>query len=254
MLSVEPINAYDDNYIWLITTNEGSIVVDPGESKKIIELIENDTINLRGVLITHHHYDHTNGLLDIIEKKDVEVYGPTNNIQGINNRVRELDKFNLIGINFEVIEIPGHTLDHIAFYSFNNGEPILFCGDTLFAGGCGRVFEGTYEQMFQSLNKISNYPKETKVYCGHEYTLSNLKFALEVDPNNDYLKNEFKNVENLILSKIPSLPTSLEKELKLNPFLRCNHNVIKNKIIKKFDMIDNELEIFTALRKWKDNF
>ena len=151
MLTVEPIKAYDDNYIWLITTNEGSLVVDPGESNKIIELIDSNKINLRGVLITHHHYDHTNGLLDLIKKKDLEVYGPNNNIQGINNRVIELDKITIIGIEFEVIEIPGHTLDHIAFYSFNNGEPMLFCGDTLFAGGCGRVFEGTYKQMFDSL-------------------------------------------------------------------------------------------------------
>lgn len=254
MLTVEPINAYDDNYIWLITTNEGSLVVDPGESNKIIELMDSDKINLRGVLITHHHYDHTNGLLDLIKKKDLEVYGPNNNIQEINNRVIELDKFTIIGIEFEVIEIPGHTLDHIAFYSFNNGEPILFCGDTLFAGGCGRVFEGTYKQMFDSLKKISSYPQETKVYCGHEYTLSNLKFALEVDTNNHELENEFNNVKSLIASNNPSLPTTLQKELKINPFLRCNQNTIKNKVIKKFDMVDDELEIFTALRKWKDNF
>ena len=254
MLTVEPINAYDDNYIWLITTNEGSLVVDPGESNKIIELIDSNKINLRGVLITHHHYDHTNGLLDLIKKIDLEVYGPNNNIQEINNRVIELDRFTIIGIEFEVIEIPGHTIDHIAFYSFNNGEPILFCGDTLFAGGCGRVFEGTYKQMFDSLKKISCYPQETKVYCGHEYTLSNLKFALEVDTNNHELENEFNNVKSLIASNTPSLPTTLKKELKINPFLRCNQNAIKNKVIKKFDMVDNELEIFTALRKWKDNF
>ena len=254
MLSVEPINAYDDNYIWLITTNEGSLVVDPGESNKIIELIDSNKINLRGVLITHHHYDHTNGLLDLIKKKGLEVYGPNNNIQEINNRVIELDKFTIIGIEFEVIEIPGHTLDHIAFYSFNNGEPILFCGDTLFAGGCGRVFEGTYKQMFDSLKKISSYPQETKIYCGHEYTLSNLKFALEVDTNNHELENEFDNVKSLIASNTPSLPTTLQKELKINPFLRCDNSTIKNKVIKKFDMVDDELEIFTALRKWKDNF
>jgi len=254
MLTVEPIKAYDDNYIWLITTNEGSLVVDPGESNKIIELIDSDKINLRGVLITHHHYDHTNGLSDLIKKKDLEVYGPNNNIQEINNRVIELDKITIIGIEFEVIEIPGHTLDHIAFYSFNNGEPILFCGDTLFAGGCGRVFEGTYKQMFDSLKKISSYPQETKIYCGHEYTLSNLKFALEVDTNNHELENEFDNVKSLIASNTPSLPTTLQKELKINPFLRCDNSTIKNKVIKKFDMVDDELEIFTALREWKDNF
>jgi len=254
MLSVEPIKAYSDNYIWLISTNEGSIVVDPGESSEILNLIDSNKINLKGVLITHHHYDHTNGLVDLTNKIDLAVFGPKNNINGINNIVSESDKFSLIGIDFEVIEIPGHTLDHLAFYSFNDGNPILFCGDTLFAGGCGRVFEGTFEQMFKSLKKISEYPKETKVFCGHEYTLSNLKFALEVDKDNELLKNEFIDVENLVSSGKPSLPTNLDKEFKLNPFLRCNDANIKNKIIQKFDIMDDELEIFTALRKWKDNF
>ena len=124
----------------------------------------------------------------------------------------------------------------------------------MFAGGCGRVFEGTFEQMFWSLKKISNYPKETKVFCGHEYTLSNLKFALEVDKDNKDLENEYNNIEKLISSDVPSLPTNLNKELKLNPFLRCHDIDIKNKVIEKFDIIDDELQIFTALRKWKDNF
>ena len=253
MLNVEPIKAYIDNYIWLVSTNEGSIVVDPGESKEILNLVDSNKIDLKGVLITHHHYDHTNGLLDLTNKMNLEVYGPKK-IQGINNIVKESDKFSLIGIDFEVIEIPGHTLDHLAFYSSNNKDPILFCGDTLFAGGCGRVFEGTFEQMFKSLKKISNYPKETKIFCGHEYTLSNLKFALEVDEDNKELADEYINVKKLISSDIPSLPTNLNKELKVNPFLRCNEINIKNKVIDKFDIIDDELEIFTALRKWKDNF
>ena len=253
MLSVEPIKAYTDNYIWLVSTNEGSIVVDPGESKEILNLIDSNKIDLKGVLITHHHYDHTNGLIDLTNKMNLEVYGPKK-IEGINNIVKESDKFSLIGIDFEVIEIPGHTLDHLAFYSSNNRDPILFCGDTLFAGGCGRVFEGTFEQMFKSLKKISNYPKETKIFCGHEYTLSNLKFALEVDKDNKQLSDEYINVKKLISSDIPSLPTNLNKELKVNPFLRCNEINIKNKVIDKFDIIDDELEIFTALRKWKDNF
>ena len=252
MLSVEPIKAYTDNYIWLVSTNEGSIVVDPGESEEILNLIDTNKIDLKGVLITHHHYDHTNGLLDLTNKMNLEVYGPKK-IEGINKIVKESDKFSVIGIDFEVIEIPGHTLDHLAFYS-SNKDPVLFCGDTLFAGGCGRVFEGTFEQMFKSLKKISNYPKETKIFCGHEYTLSNLKFALEVDEDNKELADEYINVKKLISSDIPSLPTNLNKELKVNPFLRCNEINIKNKVIDKFDIIDDELEIFTALRKWKDNF
>ena len=254
MLSVKPIKAYQDNYIWLVSTNEGSIVVDPGESKKILNLIDNNEIDLKGVLITHHHFDHTNGLSDLLNERGLEVYGPKNNVNCINNIVKNNDKFTVIGIDFEVIEIPGHTLDHIAFYSFNDGEPILFCGDTLFSGGCGRVFEGTFDQMFIALKKISKYPKETKIFCGHEYTLSNLKFALAVDENNEDLIEEYDNIKNIVDSGNPSLPTILEKELKINPFLRCDNHHIKNKIVSKFNTSDNELEVFSALRQWKDNF
>ena len=254
MLSVEPIKAFTDNYIWLVSTNEGSIVIDPGESENIQKLINNETIDLKGILITHHHYDHTNGLGELVKKNKLEVFGPINNIDGINHRLNDKDKISIIGIDFDVISIPGHTLDHIGFYSANVNNPILFCGDTLFAGGCGKIFEGTYEQMFNALKKITKLPKNTNIYCGHEYTLSNLKFALEVDGTNKELIKEFKKVENKINSNTPSLPTRLDKELKVNPFLRCDNVNIKNKIIEKFNVSDNELEIFTALRKWKDNF
>ena len=254
MLSVEPIKAFTDNYIWLVSTNEGSIVIDPGESKNIQKLIDNKTIDLKGILITHHHYDHTNGLSELVKKNELEVYGPVNNIDGINHRLNDKDKISIIGIDFDVMSIPGHTLDHIGFYSANANNPILFCGDTLFAGGCGKIFEGTYEQMFHALKKITKLPTNTNIYCGHEYTLSNLKFALEADHTNKELIEEFKKVENKINSNIPSLPTTLDKELKVNPFLRCDNINIQNKIIEKFKVSNNELEVFTALRKWKDNF
>ena len=254
MLSVEPIKAFTDNYIWLVSTNEGSIVIDPGESKNIQKLIDNKKIDLKGILITHHHYDHTNGLSELVKINELEVYGPVNNIDDINHRLTDKDKISIIGIDFDVISIPGHTLDHIGFYSANANNPILFCGDTLFAGGCGRIFEGTYEQMFHSLKKITKLPTNTNIYCGHEYTLSNLKFALEADDTNKELIEEFKKVENKINSNIPSLPTTLDKELKVNPFLRCHNINIQNKIIEKFKVSNSELEVFTALRKWKDNF
>ena len=254
MLSVKPIKAFTDNYIWLVSTNEGSIVIDPGESKNIQKLIDNKKIDLKGILITHHHYDHTNGLSELVKKNELEVYGPFNNIDGINHRLNDKDKISIIGIDFDVISIPGHTLDHIGFYSANANNPILFCGDTLFAGGCGRIFEGTYEQMFHALKKITKLPTNTNIYCGHEYTLSNLKFALEADDTNKELIEEFKKVKNKINSNIPSLPTTLDKELKVNPFLRCDNINIQNKIIEKFKVSNNELEVFTALRKWKDNF
>ena len=254
MLSVEPIKAFEDNYIWLVTTNEGSIVVDPGESSKIIKLIDENKINLKGIFVTHHHYDHTDGLKDLSKKLNIDIYGPNNNINEINKRVKNSDHISILGIDFEIIEVPGHTLDHIAFYSFNDGKPILFCGDTLFAGGCGRIFEGTYQQMFESLNKLSSLPKNTKIYCGHEYTLSNLKFAIEADSSNKDLIKEYERIKRLRNIDCPSLPSTLDRELKVNPFLRYNNYSIKNKIKKKFGISGNGLDIFTALRKWKDSF
>jgi len=254
MLSVEPIKAFEDNYIWLVTTNEGSIVVDPGESSKIIKLIDENKINLKGIFVTHHHYDHTDGLEDLSRKLNIDIYGPSNNINEINKRVKNSDHISILGIDFKIIEVPGHTLDHIAFYSFNDGEPILFCGDTLFAGGCGRIFEGTYEQMFESLNKLSSLPKNTKIYCGHEYTLSNLKFAIEADSSNKDLIKEYEQIKRLRNIDCPSLPSTLDRELKVNPFLRYDNYLIKNKIKKEFGISGNGLDIFTALRKWKDSF
>ena len=254
MLSIEPIKAFEDNYIWLLTTNEGSIVIDPGESSKIKSLIDNNEIDLKGILITHHHYDHTNGLNDLSKNGMLDIYGPENNIVEINKRVKDSDRISIIGLDFEIIEVPGHTLDHIAFYSFNENMPILFCGDALFSGGCGRIFEGTHRQMYDSLNKLASLPKHTKVYCGHEYTLSNLKFAIEVDTENKDLLDEYNHVKKLNISKNPSLPSTLDKELKINPFLRCNNMSIRNKINKEFNVSGDDFEIFTALREWKDNY
>ena len=178
MIKIEPIEAFTDNYIWLVTTNEGSIAIDPGESSNTINFLEKNQLDLKAILITHHHFDHTGGIDDLVSYSPVNVYGPFNNdIASIDKKLKDGDKINVIGIEFEIIEIPGHTLDHIAFYSENNGSPILFCGDTLFAGGCGRVFEGTFDQMYESLNKLKILPENTNIYCGHEYTLSCLLYT-----------------------------------------------------------------------------
>ena len=155
MINIEPIKAFDYNYIWLMTTNEGSIVIDPGEIKNLLKAIEKKNIKLDAILITHHHYDHTGGIEELLMKyPNLKVYGPTNNVDLIKSRLGDGELLNVIGIDFEVIEIPGHTLDHIAYYANINNSPILFCGDTLFAGGCGRVFEGTFDQMYESLMKL----------------------------------------------------------------------------------------------------
>ena len=254
MINIEPIKAFNDNYIWLATTNEGSIVIDPGEAHKTIKYLKENDLNLDAILITHHHFDHTGGIEDMLKFRNVDVYGPVNNIPSINKQLRDGDLFSVIGIDFKIIEIPGHTLDHIAFFSENNGNPVLFCGDTLFSSGCGRVFEGTFEQMHKSILKLKSLPANTKIYSGHEYTQSNLKFALEVEPLNQKLISRYNDVQDLLNKGIPTLPTTLELELEVNPFLRCQAREVQNSVVKQFNTSNHEDEIFKALRQWKDNF
>jgi hydroxyacylglutathione hydrolase len=255
MINIEPIKAFDDNYIWLMTTNEGSIVIDPGESINLLSTIKQKNINLDAILITHHHYDHTGGIEELLMKyPNLKVYGPNNNVDLIKSRLVDGELINVIGINFEVIEIPGHTLDHIAYYANINNSPILFCGDTLFAGGCGRVFEGTFDQMYESLMKLKKLPKNTRIYCGHEYTVNNLKFAKVVEPDNIDLITRYNEALKLRKNNIPTLPSTISIELKTNPFLRAEENNVQKIISNKFKTGFSEKEIFSALRQWKDNF
>ena len=254
MINIEPIEAFSDNYIWLVTTNEGSIVIDPGESSKTIELLKKRDLNLKAIFITHHHFDHTGGIDEVKLFSSAKVYGPKNDISSIDVRVEVGQALSLIGIDFEIIELPGHTMDHIAFYTNNNGNPLLFCGDTLFAGGCGRVFEGTFGQMYESLIKLKSLPANTKVFSGHEYTTANLSFAKEVEPLNKNIISRYNEVLKLRKEGIPTLPTTIEIELRTNPFFRCDVKEIQDSLLKKFNIKRNEQEIFKALREWKDNF
>ncbi|MDC1242121.1 hydroxyacylglutathione hydrolase [Gammaproteobacteria bacterium] len=254
MVKIESIEAFTDNYIWLVTTNEGSIVIDPGESSNVINYLDNNQLDLKAIFITHHHFDHTGGINEITSYYPVNVFGPINNVETINKRLKDGDRVSIIGIDFEIIEIPGHTLDHIAYFSENNGNPILFCGDTLFAAGCGRVFEGTFEQMYESIIKLKNLPINTKIYCGHEYTLSNLEFAKEAEPFNQDTLSRYNNVLKLREKGTPSIPSLLSTELKTNPFLRCDNKEVQENISTKFKTIKESKEIFKALRLWKDNF
>ena len=254
MVNIESIEAFTDNYIWLVTTNEGSIVIDPGESSNVINYLDNNQLDLKAIFITHHHFDHTGGIDEITSYYPVNVFGPINNVETINKRLKDGDRVSIIGIDFEIIEIPGHTLDHIAYFSENNGNPILFCGDTLFAAGCGRVFEGTFEQMYESIIKLKNLPINTKIYCGHEYTLSNLEFAKEAEPFNQDTLSRYNNVLKLREKGTPSIPSLLSTELKTNPFLRCDNKEVQENISTKFKTIKESKEIFKALRLWKDNF
>ena len=254
MINIEPIEAFNDNYIWLVTTNEGSIVIDPGESNNLLKILNQRNLDLRAILITHHHFDHTGGIDEIVSQKSIDVYGPKNNIDTINIRVKHGTIIELLGIQFEVIEIPGHTLDHIAYFSENQGNPVLFCGDTLFAGGCGRVFEGTLEQMHDSLSLLKKLPLNTKIYCGHEYTQSNLKFAKSVEPLNENIISRYNRVCKLREKGIPTLPSTIELELATNPFLRADIKEVQVEISKRFNTPKNDKDIFTAIRQWKDNY
>jgi len=256
-MNIQSIKAFNDNYIWLISTNEGNLVIDPGESTPVLDFLTSNSIELTDILLTHHHYDHVGGVTELKKSITGKVIGPNNlNIEGIDQKVSEGTLVNSCGLNFRVIEIPGHTLDHIAYFSDDDKEPLLFCGDTLFSAGCGRVFEGTFQQMYESIMRIKSLPINTLIYCGHEYTLANLKFALQVEPKNSDIKNHIKFCKEVLQNNQATLPSSLQLELKINPFLRCDDDELRESISHKYDSsksIDDS-SVFEYLRKWKDSF
>ena len=252
MINIKPLKAYTDNYIWLLETNEEVSVVDPGDAKPVLDYLHKTNKNLKDILITHHHFDHTAGVPELENLISGSIYGPKNSYELIKEKVSEGDTLSSLGIKFEIIEVPGHTLDHIAFYSEEYN--ILLCGDTLFAGGCGRVFEGTFDQMFESLNKLKQLPENTLIYCGHEYTKSNLLFSVEVEPENNDLIMRNTEIDNLLLENGSSLPSSIELEKKTNPFLRCDVLSDNIQLIQKFGLNNPlEKEIFKYIREWKDS-
>ena len=256
-MNIQSIKAYSDNYIWLIATNEGNLVIDPGEASPVINYMQQHSLGLTDILITHHHYDHVGGVIEL--KKDIagKVIGPKNDqIEGLDEHVIQGMVVKSCGLKFNVIEIPGHTLDHIAYYLADPQQPRLFCGDTLFSGGCGRVFEGTHEQMYQSLEKLKDLPDNTLVYSAHEYTLANLQFAKEVEVNNYYISEYIEVCQKKIELDLPTLPSSIAIEKKVNPFMRCSETSLRQSISQA--MLSSETasdsEIFAYLREWKDSF
>ncbi len=251
---IEAIPAFSDNYIWIIVKNDEAAIVDPGDASVVEDFLKKKNLKLKNILITHHHFDHTGGVLELIKNWNPEVFGPKGgHIKGIDNALEENDTLKILDSNFIVYETPGHTLDHIAFYS--KDLDALFCGDTLFSGGCGRLFEGTPNQMFESLKKFSDLPDETKVFCAHEYTLSNLKFALELEPNNKDLLNYYNKVTKLRKSEKISLPSTIDLEKKINPFLRTSiDQIVINAQNYTHKNALNSLEVLTAIREWKDNY
>ncbi|WP_299794484.1 hydroxyacylglutathione hydrolase [uncultured Shewanella sp.] len=256
--TVTPVSAFDDNYIWVISQPSHSFVyvVDPGDAEVVIRHLQQNNQTLAGILITHHHDDHTGGVEKLIgyANEELEIFGPaTERIPNINAPLQAGSEASLsrFGCPMTVIDVPGHTLGHIAYLIGDS----LFCGDTLFSGGCGRIFEGTPEQMHQSLQAFARLPDNIKVFCAHEYTVSNLKFALAVDPENTALSNYNKQCLNLRSKGEATLPSSMGLERKINPFLRCDSPAIKHSVCRHFEVEHSDtVTTFGLLRQWKDNF
>lgn len=245
-ISIHAILALKDNYIWIIETQAGAIIIDPGDAKPVIKYLTENQLKCIGILITHHHLDHIGGVDDLyLYDPKIQIYGPDNlNLKSpVKNPSKKIE---IAGITFNIIAIPGHTLDHIAYY---NGQH-LFIGDTLFSAGCGRVFEGTHAQMLESLDIISKLPDETIVYCAHEYTLNNLRFAKIVEPDNLDIDQHIYWASNQSIT----LPSTLAKEKRINPFLRLNQPTIHKNIQKNCSNLSSRLAVFSTLRNLKDEF
>jgi len=256
MLAIEPIRAFTDNYIWCLHNGREAWVVDPGEAAPVATFLRQRSLTLVGILITHHHADHTGGIAALSASHALEaVYGPDNPaISGITHTLHEGDSVRILDEQFNVIEVPGHTLDHIAYLSTHLQPPALFCGDTLFAAGCGRLFEGTPEQMFNSLKKLRSAPRETRVYCTHEYTQANLRFAKAAEPDNLAQQQRAQSADKLRANDQPTLPSTLALELETNPFLRTQQPAIHAAALQHNPHCSDEVEIFAAIRRWKDQF
>jgi len=252
MITITPIPAFNDNYIWLLQRGDERWVVDPGDDEPVIEAL--DGAALTGILITHHHYDHTGGMQSLIQRYRCPAFGP-GTIEGITRPLADGDEFELLGTTAKVRAVPGHTLDHIAICLESGGQHHLFCGDTLFAAGCGRLFEGTPEQMYRSLQSLSDLPEDTRVYCAHEYTVSNLKFALAAEPDNDKVRDRMARAQEQRQLGRPTLPSTIGEERDTNPFLRCDSPAIRQKVRDHgANEQSDSVEIFAILRQWKDTF
>ena len=236
------IPAFTDNYIWCIQENNKLAVVDPGDSKELLNLIKDNDLILEDILITHHHFDHTGGLEDLHKLVKGNIYGPKQSNKFINKFVSENDEIEVLGNKYKIFETPGHTLDHISYYSEDINS--VFCGDTLFSGGCGRAFEGTFEQLHNSIQKLNGLPESTLIYAAHEYTVSNLQFAYSVH-NDEIILENLNHSKKLLSEGNITLPTVLSLEKRINLFLLENR--------PEFAKAKPDLEWFTELRERKDS-
>ena len=252
-LQIIPIPAFKDNYIWLIHNNLQAVVVDPGDAVPVLDFLVKNRLALTTILITHHHHDHIDGVKDLLKNyPTATVFAPVLEEYDFEHTpTSENTTVSISGLNltFAVLDTPGHTLGHIAYYCSEHA--LLFCGDTLFGAGCGRLFEGTPEQMYQSLLKLAALPPTTKVFCTHEYTMNNINFALTLEPNNLRLIERCNDTKNLRDINMPSLPSSIELELASNPFLRCNNQEIQASLKLKKAC---EVDIFREIRELRNHY
>ena len=255
-LTVHPVRAFADNYIWLIDSPRAAsqvIAVDPGDAGPVLAALERGKLSLAAILLTHHHLDHVGGVGELVRRWPVPVIGPDD--ARISHRTRtvhdgERCELQDLGLSFEILAVPGHTLSHIAFW----GHGALFCGDTLFSAGCGRMFEGTPEQMNASLNRLRELPPETQVFCGHEYTAANLRFARTVEPANEATLRYQDRVQRLTPEE-PSLPSVMSVENRVNPFLRCDIAEVRAAAEAHAGRpLAEPSDVFAVLRAWKDQY
>ena len=256
MANVLHVPAFQDNYIWLIRgeTGNGVAIVDPGDAAPAIRALEREQLRPVAILCTHHHNDHVGGVAELTRRYAIPVYGPAHEpIPAITHRLEDESPVELteLGLHFRAIATPGHTRGQINYY----GHGMLFCGDTLFSAGCGRLFEGTAEQMHGSLSRLAALPEDTQIYCGHEYTAANLRFALTVEPDNLDAREHLERVQAWRAQDRPSLPSTIGLERRINPFLRAAVPSVRKAAQNHAQQtLASQTEVFACIRRWKDGF
>ncbi len=255
MLRLHPVPAFADNYIWVLSRGDRAVAVDPGDAAPLLAWLDSSGLSLAGILITHHHPDHVMGLPALTQRFELPVWGPqaeAAGIPGLNRPLCDGDRVRIeaLDLELEVLAVPGHTLGHIAYH----GPDLLLCGDTLFAAGCGRLFEGTPAQMQASLSRLRELPASTGVYCSHEYTLANMDFALAVEPENAALHQARARAAERRAAGEPTLPSRIGAERRINPFLRWDSPAVIRAARAQGAPNDDPVEVFAALRRWKDRF
>ncbi len=255
-MTLVPLPALDDNYIWMLHDGRQALVVDPGDETPVLQALQEQALQLAAILVTHHHADHVGGIDALRAATAAPVYGPAGeSLPEPVQRMDEGDTLQLLGLRWQVLNVPGHTAGHIAWYCPDaGGQPLLFCGDTLFSAGCGRLFEGTPAQMLASLDKLATLPDATRVCCAHEYTLSNLRFAQAVEPDNPAIAAHRQHCEALRAQMRPTLPSTLGLERQINPFLRSRQPAVRAAVQARSPDALSEVEVFAALREWKNQF